>query len=158
MEEIQFHPVFHYQLRFEVPAQVLKELVSSRIQLMGAPYLHMPPGTRNLQVVSDKAWVEWPSLEGALTGRMRGHLASGAALGSRQWGLVAYRGGGVIVRIEYLADDYWWVECLMPAEEDYERWQASIGAGPAAAVLLVEESRFNLTDTSENPVWFFPEG
>lgn len=154
MEEVQFDPVFHYQLTFEVPALELKELVSSRIQLMGEPYLERPSGTRNLQVVSGKAWVDWPALEGALAGRMGVHLASGAALDSNQWGLVAYSGGGVVVRIQYLADDYWWVECLMPAGEDYEEWQASIGAGPAAAVLLVEDSRFNLTDTSENPVWF----
>ena len=158
MEEIQFHSVFHYQLTFEVPAQVLKELVSSRIQLMGDPYLERPPGTRNLQVVSDKAWVDWPALEGALAGRMRVQPASGTALDSNQWGLVAYGGGGVVVRIEYLADDYWWVECLMPAGEDYEEWQASIGAGPAAAVVLVEDSRFNLTDSSENPVWFTTGG
>ncbi len=158
MEEIQFHSVFHYQLTFEVPAQLLKELVSSRIQLMGAPHLDRPEGTRNLQVVSDKAWVDWPALEGALEGRMRVHLPSGAALDSNQWGLVAYSGGAVVVRIEYLADDHWWVECLMPAGQDYEEWQASIGAGPAAAVLLVEDSRFNLTDTSENPVWFTTGG
>ena len=158
MEEVQFDPVFHRQLNFEVPGQELKELVSSRIQLTGTPYLHTPTGTRDLQVVSDKAWVDWPSLEGALTGRMGAHLASGAALASNQWGLAAYRGGGVVVRVEHLVEDYWWVECLMPAGEDYEQWRASIGAGPAAAVLHVEDSRFNLTDTSENPVWFTPEG
>ena len=157
MEEIQFHPVFHYQLTFEVPAQVLKELVSSRIQLMGASYLDKPPGTRNLQVVSYKEWVDWPSLEGALSGRMNAQMASGTTLASKQWGLLAYWGGGVMVRIEYLTDDHWWVECLMPVKEDYEEWKAFLDAGPAAAVLLVEDSRLNLTDTSEDPVWFFSE-
>ena len=113
-EEVQFNGPFHYDLNFQVSSQVLKELVSSRIQLMGAPYFQIPRGARNLQVVSDREWVDWPSLEDGLTRRMNAHPDSGAALGTKQWGVLAYEGGTVFVRIEYLVDDYWWVECLMP--------------------------------------------
>ena len=156
-EEVQFNSPFHYELNFEVSSQVLKELVSSRIQLMGAPYLQIPPGAKNLQVVSDKVWVDWPSLEDGLTRRMNAHPDSGAAPGTKQWGLVAYEGGTVAVRIEYLVEDYWWVECLMPGMENYEEWKAQIDAGPAAALLHIPDSRSNLSDTSENPVWFNAE-
>ena len=157
LEEFSFNSVFHYELNFEVSSPVLKELVSSRIQLMGAPFLRMPPGTRNLQVVSDKVWVDWPSLEDVLTRRMNAHLDAGTALDSNQWGLLAYEGGGVAIRLEHLVDDYWWVECLMPIMENYEEWKAHLGTGPAAALLHVPDSRSNLSDTSENPVWFVAE-
>ena len=156
-EEFQFNSPFHYEINFEVSSQVLKELASSRIQLMGAPYLQVPPGAKNLQVVSGKVWVDWPSLEDGLIRRMNDQLDSGAPLGSKQWGLLAYGGGTVAVRIEYLVDDYWWVECLMPVMENYEEWKAQLDAGPAAALLHVPDSRSNLSDTSENPVWFNAE-
>lgn len=157
IEDFHINSVFDYGLNFEVSSAVLKELASSRIQLMGAPYLHTPPGNRNLQVVSDKVWVDWPSLEDALTRRMNAYLDAGTALDSRQWGLLAYQGGGVAIRIEHLVDDYWWLECLMPIMEDYEEWKAHLGAGPAAALLHLPGSRSNLSDTRENPTWFTGE-
>ena len=75
-----------------------------------------------------------------------------------QYGLLASSGWGVSVLIEYLVDDYWWVVCLMPIMEDYEEWKAYIIRGSAAAVLRIEGSRLNVTDTSEFPVWFTAAG
>ena len=46
----------------------------------------------------------------------------------------------------------------MPVMEDYEEWKAIISRGSAAAVLLIEGSGLNLSDTSENPVWFTAAG
>ena len=153
-----FDFVSHMGFHFDVPGQVLKELVSTRIQLMGAPYLQVPRGGENLHIVSDKDWVDWPSLEGGLTKRMNTLLKSGTALDSHQLGLVAYRGGGVTVRIEHLVGDYWWVEWLTPSIEDFDEWKRLTSGGPAAAVLFVENSRSNLADTSNSPTWFIASG
>ena len=46
----------------------------------------------------------------------------------------------------------------MPIMEDYEKWKAHIIRGSAAAVLRIEGSGLNLTDTSDNPVWFTAAG
>ena len=48
----------------EVRAPVLRELVSTRIQLLGAPYLQEPVDGSDLQVLSDKEWVNWDSGRG----------------------------------------------------------------------------------------------
>ena len=142
----------------EVRAPVLKELVSTRIQLLGAPYLQEPADGSDLQVLSDKEWVNWTLVEDILTKRMRDELNSGTPLGSVQFGLLASSGWGVGVLIEYLVDDYWWVVCLMPIMDDYEEWKSYIIRGSAAAVLRIEGSGLNLTDTSEIPVWFTAAG
>ena len=138
----------------EVRSGVLKELVSTRIQLLGAPFLQTPPDGKNLQVLSDKDWVDWASLEDGLTKRMNADLFSGTPLCSEQLGLQAIEGGCVAVHLQYLVDDFWWVECLMPLIEDYHEWEERISSGSAAAVLCVKASRFNLFDSSNGPVWF----
>ena len=51
----------------EVRAPVLKELVSTRIQLLGAPYLQEPADGSDLQVLSGKEWVNWTLVEDILT-------------------------------------------------------------------------------------------
>ena len=89
---------------------------------------------------------------------MRDELNAGTPLGSVQYGLLASSGWGVSVLIEYLVDDYWWVVCLMPIMEDYEEWKSYTIRGSAAAVLRIESSGLNLTDTSEIPVWFTAAG
>ena len=142
----------------EVRAPVLKELVRTRIQLLGAPYLQEPADGSDLQVLSDKEWVNWTLVKDMLTKRMRDELNSGTPLGSVQFGLLASSGWGVSVLIEYLVDDYWWVVCLMPVMEDYEEWKSYIIRGSAAAVLRIGGSGSNLTDTSEIPVWFTAAG
>ena len=142
----------------EVRAPVLKELVRTRIQLLGAPYLQEPADGSDLQVLSDKEWANWTLVEDILTKRMRDELDSGTPLGSVQFGLLASSGWGVSVLIEYLVDDYWWVVCLMPIMEDYEEWEALTRKGSAAGVLRIEGSGLNLTDTSEIPVWFTAAG
>ena len=115
---------------------MLKELVSTRIQLLGAPYLQEPVDGSNLQVLSDKEWVNWTLVEDILTKRMMAELNSGTPLGSVQFGLLASSGWGVSVLIECLVDDYWWVVCLMPIMEDYEEWKSYIMRGSAAAVFV----------------------
>ena len=142
----------------EVRAPVLKELVRTRIQLLGAPYLLEQPDSNDLQVLSDKEWVNWALVEDILTKRMRAELTSGTPLGTVQYGLLASSNWGAGVLIEYLVDDYWWVVCLMPVMEDYEEWKVLIGRGPAAAVLRIKVSGLNLSDTSENPIWFTAAG
>ena len=146
------------ELTFDVPGQVMKELVKTRIQLMGAPYLQSAEGGANLQVLTHKDWVDWPSLEEVLTKRMNADLDSGSALSSHQYGLVAYAEGGVAVLIQYLVDDYWWIECLFPSTENIQKFEASTRGGPAAAVLIVAGSQSHLSDTSENHLWFIAEG
>ena len=142
----------------EVRTGMLKELIRTRIQFLGAPYLHFTPEGKSLQIVSDKDWVDWHSLEDALAKRMSAELNAGTPLSSEQFGLLAYSGGGVVVRIEYLVENYWWAECMMSPIEDYEEWKAGISAGPAAAVFHIEDSRFSILDTTGHPVWFTPEG
>ena len=142
----------------EVRAPVLKEILRTRIQLLGAPYIQEPPDGSDLQVLSDREWVNWTLVRDILTRRMRDELIAGTPLGSVQYGLLASSESSVGVLIEYLVDDYWWVVCLMPIMEDYDEWQAHINRGSAAAVLLIEGSGSNLSDTSENPVWFTAEG
>ncbi len=142
----------------EVRAPVLRELVSTRIQLLGAPYLQEPADGSDLQVLSDREWVNWTLVEDILTKRMMAELNSGTPLGSVQFGLLASSEWGVSVLIEYLVDDYWWVVCLMPIMEDYEEWKSYLIRGSAAAVLRIEGSGSNLTDTSEFPVWFTAAG
>ena len=142
----------------EVRTGMLKELVRTRIQLLGAPHLHLTPEEKSLQIVSDKAWVDWHSLEDTLAKRMSAELNAGTPLSSEQFGLLAYSGGGVVARIEYLVQDYWWVECMMPPIEDYEEWKVYISAGPAAAVFHIENSRFSILDTTGHPVWLTPDG
>ena len=154
----QFNPEFHDGPTVEVRTRVLKELVGTRIQLLGGPYLKTAPDCVNLQVLSDKEWVNWPAVGDILTRRITVDPASGAELDSHHYGLIAYAGGGVAVRIKHLVDDYWWVECLFPAIEDYDEWQASISRGPAVAVLLAEGSGSNLSDTSGSPIWFTAGG
>ena len=149
-----FDSALHKELTFAVSGEVMKELIRTRIQFLGAPYLRSAQGGVSLQVVADKSWVDWPSLEDVLTKRMNADLNSGTALSSHQYGLVAYSGGGVTVRIQYLMDDYWWVECLFPSIEDFEEWNRLRREGPAAATMHVANSRFNLADTSGNPLWF----
>ena len=142
----------------EVRAPLLKELVRTRIQLMGAPYLQEVPESNNLQVLSDKEWVNWILVEDILTSRIRNDMTTGTPVDSVQLGLLASLNWGVSVLIEYLVDDYWWVVCLMPAMEDYDEWKAIISRGVAAGVLRIEGSGSNLTDTSENPTWFTAAG
>ena len=137
---------------------MLKELVRTRIQLLGAPYLQEPADGSDLQVLSDKEWVHWTLVEDILTKKMRDERNSGTPLSSVQFGLLASSGWGVSVLIEYLVHDYWWVVCLMPILEDYEEWKSYIMRGSAAAVLRIEGSGLNLTDTSEIPVWFTTAG
>ncbi len=154
----QFNSTFPEGPAIEVRGPVLRELIRTRIQLLGAPYLQEPADGNDLQVLSNKEWVNWTLVENILTKRMRDELNSGTPLGSVQLGLLASSGWGVSVLIEYLVDDYWWVVCLMPVMEDYEEWKAYIIRGSAAAVLRIEDSGSNLTDTSEIPVWFTAAG
>ena len=156
--EPQFNSTFPEGPAIEVRAPVLKELVTARIQLLGAPNLQEPADDSDLQVLSDKEWVNWTLVEDILTKRMMAELNSGTPLGSVQYGLLASSGWDVSVLIEYLVDDYWWVVCLMPIIEDYEEWKAYINRGSAAGVLRIEGSGSNLTDTSEFPVWFTAAG
>ena len=160
MTDYQGEPDFamHNELTFTVSGEVMKELISTRIQFMGAPYLQVAQGGGNLHVVADKSWVDWPSLEDVLTKRMNADLDSGTALSSHQYGLVAYPGGGVAVRIQYLVDDYWWVECLFPAIENFEEWNRLTSEGPAAAAIYIANSQFHRADTSGNPIWFTAAG
>ena len=158
MEGPQSNSTFPEGPAIEVRAPLLKELVRTRIQLMGAPYLQEQADGNELQVLSDKEWVNWTLVEDILTKRMRAVLSSGTPLGSVQYGLLASSEWGVSVLIEYLVDGYWWVVCLMPIMEDYEKWKAHIIRGSAAAVLRIEGSGLNLTDTSDNPVWFTAAG
>ena len=158
MEGSQITSTFPEEPAIEVRAPVLKELVRTRIQLLSAPYLQEPADGSDLQVLSDKEWVNWTLVEDILTKRMRAVLSSGTPLGSVQFGLLASSGWGVSVLIEYLVDDYWWVVCLMPIMEDYEEWKSYIIRGSTAAVLRIEGSGLNLTDTSEIPVWFTAAG
>ena len=158
LEGSQTNSTFPEGPAIEVRAPLLKELVRTRIQLMGAPYLQEPADGSDLQVLSDKEWVNWTLVEDILTKRMRAVLSSGTPLGSVQYGLLASSEWGVSVLIEYLVDGYWWVVCLMPIMEDYEKWKAHIIRGSAAAVLRIEGSGLNLTDTSDNPVWFTAAG
>ncbi len=158
LEGPQFNSKFPEGPAIEVRAPVLKELVRTRIQLLGAPYLQEPADGSDLQVLSDKEWVNWTLVEDILTKRMIAELSSGTPLGSVQLGLLASSGWGVSVLIEYLVDDYWWVVCLMPILEDYEKWIAYINRGSAAGVLRIEGSGSNLIDTSEIPVWFTATG
>ena len=158
MEGFQLNSTFPEGPAIEVRAPLLKELVRTRIQLMGAPYLQEQADGNELQVLSDKEWVNWTLVEDILTKRMRAVLSSGTPLGSVQYGLLASSEWGVSVLIEYLVDGYWWVVCLMPIMEDYEKWKAHIIRGSAAAVLRIEGSGLNLTDTSDNPVWFTAAG
>ena len=158
LEGSEFHSTFPEGPAIEVRAPVLRELVRTRIQLLGAPYLQEPADGSDLQVLSDKEWVNWTLVVDILTKKMRDELNSGTPLGSVQYGLLASSGWGVSVLIEYVVDDYWWVVCLMPIMEDYDEWKANIIRGSAAAVLLIEGSGLNLTDTSEIPVWFTVAG
>ena len=158
MEGLQLNSTFPEGPAIEVRAPLLKELVRTRIQLMGAPCLQEQADGNELQVLSDKEWVNWTLVEDILTKRMRAVLSSGTPLGSVQYGLLASSEWGVSVLIEYLVDGYWWVVCLMPIMEDYEKWKAHIIRGSAAAVLRIEGSGLNLTDTSDNPVWFTAAG
>ena len=157
-EAPQFNFTFPEGPAIEVRAPVLKELVRTRIQLLGAPYLQEPADGSDLQVLSDKEWVNWTLVEDILTKRIRDELNSRTPLGSVQFGLLASSRWGVSVLIEYLVDDYWWVVCLMPVMEDYEEWKAYIIRGSAAAVLRIEGSGSHLTDTSGFPVWFTAAG
>ena len=158
MEGPQLNYTFPEGPAIEVRAPLLKELVRTRIQLMGAPYLQEQADGNELQVLSDKEWVNWTLVEDILTKRMRDVLSSVTPLGSVQYGLLASSEWGIAVLIEYLVDDYWWVVCLMPIMEDYEKWKTHIIQGSAAAVLHIEGSGSNLTDTSGNPVWFTAAG
>ena len=158
MEGPLLNSTFPEDPAIEVRAPLLKELVRTRIQLMGAPYLQEQADGNELQVLSDKEWVNWTLVEDILTKRMRAMLSSGTSLGSVQYGLLASSEWGVSVLIEYLVDGYWWVVCLMPIMEDYEKWKAHIIRGSAAAVLRIEGSGLNLTDTSDNPVWLTAAG
>lgn len=154
LEENKFNARFPEGPAIEVHAPVLKELVRTRIQLMGAPHLQRLPESNNLQVLSHKDWVDWTLVEDILTRRIRNEQADETPTGSVQYGLLASPNWGCSVLIEFLVDDYWWVVCLMPVMEDYEEWRAIMSRGSAAAVLRIEGSGFNLSDTSENPVWF----
>ena len=98
----QFNPEFHDGPTVEVRVRALMEFVGTRIQLLGGPYLPTPPDCVNLQVLSDKEWVNWPAVEDILTKRMFADLTSGVEVSSEQFGLLAYIGGGVAVRIEHL--------------------------------------------------------
>ena len=158
LEGPQFSSTFPEGPAIEVRAPVLKELLRTRIQLLGAPHLQEPADGSGLQVLSDKEWVNWTLVEDILTKRLRDELNSGTPLGSVQLGLLASSGWGVGVLIEYLVDDYWLVVCLMPVMEDYEEWESHIMRGSAAAVLRIGGSGSNLTDTSEIPVWFTAAG
>ena len=158
LEGTQFNAQFPEGPAIEVRAPVLKELVRTRIQLMGAPYLQELPDGNELHVLCDKEWVNWTLVQDILTRRITNEMISGTPLGSVQYGLLASSNWGVSVLIEYLVDDYWWVVCLMPVMEDYEEWKAIISRGSAAAVLLIEGSGLKLSDTSKNPVWFTAAG
>ena len=108
LEGSQINFTFPEGPAIEVRAPVLKELVRTRIQLLGAPYLQEQPGGSDLQVISDKEWVNWSLVDDILTKKLRAELSSGTPLGSVQYGLLASSGWGVSVLIEYLVDDYWW--------------------------------------------------
>ena len=158
LEETQFSFQLPEGPAIEVRAPVLKELVRTRIQLMGAPYLQGPPESNDFQILSHRVWVDWTLVQDILTRRIRNEMNSGTPLSSAQYGLLASSNWSGSVLIEYLVDDYWWVVCLMPVIEDYEEWKATITGGSAAAVLHIEGSGLNLSDTSQNPVWFTATG
>ena len=150
----QFNSEFPEGPAIQVRAPVLKELVRTRIQLVGGPYIHERPEVDDLQVLSDRDWVNWSLVQGILTKRVRNEMISGTPVDSVQLGLLASPDWAVNVLIEYLVDDYWWVVCLMPVMEDYEEWKEVLRGGSAAAVLFIEGSGSILADTSRNPTWF----
>ena len=75
MEGPQLNSTFPEGPAIEVRAPLLKELVRTRIQLMGAPYLQEQADGNELQVLSDKEWVNWTLVEDILTKRMRAVLS-----------------------------------------------------------------------------------
>ena len=132
-----------------VPVEFLKELFEMRTRFLNILKVQSPGEGHSLQILEDKAWVDWSSLRFELFKRINAAVSAGGTLLPNYLATFPNGDGWVAVSASHIIDDYWWIECrasvgALPAinRSDHPAfWALNVHEGPDTAVLRFVDSR-----------------
>ena len=124
-----------------VPVEFLKELFDIRTRFLNILKVQSPGDGHSLQILEDKAWVDWSSLRFELFKRMNAAVSASGTVLPDYLATFPNGEGWVAVSASHIIDDYWWIECRPSTGDHPAFWALNVHEGPDTAVLRFVDSR-----------------